>query len=428
MRLIDITDASALSAHYLAVRAYTEELAGPLSGEDQTVQSMPDVSPTKWHRAHITWFFETFVLEPYEDGFERHKDVYNFLFNSYYEQVGDRFPRAQRGLISRPGAEEVSVYRRNVDARIEALLAIADEITLAELAPLIILGCHHEQQHQELLLMDIKHVLSINPMRPAYRDVPHTPAEDPGPLNWVEFDGGIVQVGKDEAAPGFTFDNEGPRHEALLQPFKLADRLITCGEWLAFMADDGYHRAELWLSEGWHVRNADNWDAPLYWHPSETGWQIHTLSGTRTIDPHEPVCHISFYEADAYATWAKARLATEFEWERAVELHLEEDGHRDVTIALHPEGAGSPTGTLRQMIGDCWEWTESSYRPYPGFAVADGAIGEYNGKFMINQMVLRGGCAFTPAGHVRPTYRNFFPPHTRWQLSGVRLAADLPNG
>ncbi len=425
MSLIDVTDAGALTARYLAVRSYTEDLAAPLSSEDQTVQSMPDVSPTKWHRAHITWFFETFVLEPYEAEFKRYDEIYNFLFNSYYEQVGDRFPRPERGLISRPGAFEVTEYRRNVDTRIERLLASADEMTLKEVAPLIILGCHHEQQHQELILMDIKHVLSINPIEPAYVETPHSLSVDPGPLNWIDFDGGIVEIGVDEGAPGFTFDNEGPRHEALLRPFKLADRLITCGEWLEFMASDGYHRSELWLSEGWHTRNAADWDAPLYWKPSETGWQIHTLNGTRPIDPHEPVCHVSFYEADAYATWANARLATEFEWERAAELHLESNDNQDVSPTLHPQHAGAASSALRQMIGDCWEWTESAYRPYPGFAVTEGAIGEYNGKFMINQMVLRGGCAFTPPGHVRSTYRNFFPPHTRWQLSGVRLAADL---
>lgn len=408
----------ALADRFLQVRATTERLAAPLSAEDQTVQSMPDTSPTKWHRAHITWFFETFLLAPHAASFKPFDPHFSFLFNSYYEQVGERYPRPHRGLISRPGAEEITAYRAAVDQQVVDLLAASDEQALDVLAPLIELGCHHEQQHQELLLMDIKHMLSLNPMDPVYRSEPHVDSPDPGPLGWVGFDGGTVKIGRDDDDPGFGFDNEGPRHEALVHPFKLADRLITCGEWLDFMADDGYHRPEIWLSDGWHKRLADGWESPLYWRESEKGWRIHTLSGSRPIDHHEPVCHVSFYEADAYATWAGKRLATEFEWEHAagdrpIEGNLE---------ALHPSHAGPPTGELRQLFGDCWEWTESAYRPYPGFRPVDGAIGEYNGKFMINTMVLRGGCAFTPLGHTRSTYRNFFHPHTRWHLSGVRLA------
>ena len=408
----------ALVDRFLQVRATTERLAAPLSAEDQTVQSMPDTSPTKWHRAHITWFFETFLLAPHAPNFEPYDPHFSFLFNSYYEQVGDRYPRPNRGLVSRPGADEVTAYRAAVDQQVVDLLATADEPTLEVLASLIELGCHHEQQHQELLLMDIKHVLSLNPMEPAYRSEPHIDAPDPGPLGWVEFRGGVVEVGRDDDAPGFGFDNEGPRHEALIQPFRLADRLITCGEWLDFMADDGYHRPEIWLSDGWHKRLSEGWESPLYWRESETGWRIHTLTGSRPIDRHEPVCHVSFYEADAYATWAGKRLATEFEWEHAA-------GDRPIDgnfEGLHPDHAGPSTGEIRQLYGDCWEWTESAYRPYPGFRPVEGAIGEYNGKFMINTMVLRGGCAFTPLGHTRPTYRNFFHPHTRWHLSGVRLA------
>ncbi len=382
---------------------------------------MPDTSPTKWHRAHITWFFETFLLAPHVPNFEPFDPHFSFLFNSYYEQVGERYPRPHRGLISRPGAEEITAYRAAVDQQVIDLLASSDEQTLEVLAPLIELGCHHEQQHQELLLMDIKHVLSLNPMEPAYRSEPHVDGPDPGPLGWLDFDGGTVTIGRDDDEPGFGFDNEGPRHEALVHPFRLADRLITCGEWLDFMADDGYHRPEIWLSDGWHKRLADGWESPLYWRESEKGWRIHTLTGSRPIDRHEPVCHVSFYEADAYATWAGKRLATEFEWERAA-------GNRPIEgnfDGLHPSNAGPSNGEIRQLFGDCWEWTESAYRPYPGFRPVDGAIGEYNGKFMINTMVLRGGCAFTPLGHTRPTYRNFFHPHTRWHLSGVRLA-DQP--
>ena len=425
MSLIETTNAAALLALYSKVRGYTEELSEPLSAEDQTVQSMPDTSPTKWHRAHTTWFFETFVLEPFEDGFARYDEIYNFLFNSYYTQVGDRFSRPDRGLISRPGAAEVGQYRANVDDRIHQLLSSMEEETLSDVASLVVLGCHHEQQHQELLLMDIKHVLSINPIEPAYKETESALVEAPGPLGWVDFEGGVFNVGKDESAPGFSYDNEGPEHEALIRPFKLANRLITCGEWLEFMADDGYHRAELWLSEGWAYQNENDWDAPLYWRASDHGWVMHTLTGTHLVEANEPVCHVSFYEADAYATWANARLATEFEWERAAQLHLESGGETEVVQRLHP-GAANSSGTqeLQQMFGDCWEWTGSQYRPYPGFKIPEGAIGEYNGKFMINQMVLRGGCAFTSEGHIRPTYRNFFPAHTRWHLSGVRLAKD----
>ncbi len=439
MSLIDTSNAAALSALYLRVRNYTEELSEPLSPEDQTVQSMPDTSPTKWHRAHTTWFFETFILEPYESNFARYDEIYNFLFNSYYVQVGDRFSRPDRGLISRPGAAEIAQYRANVDGRIVALIESADDATRAEIATLLVLGCHHEQQHQELLLMDIKHVLSINPTEPAYSansansaysdsaadgSAPTQPSAPPD-LGWVEFEGGVFPIGKNHSDSGFTFDNEGPEHDALIGPFKLADRLITCGEWLNFMADDGYHRAELWLSEGWAYRNEHNWEAPLYWHGSDHGWVMHTLTGTRPVDPNEPVCHVSFYEADAFASWADARLPTEFEWERAAQLHIDAGATAELTPRLHPVVASdSELGLLGQMFGECWEWTGSQYRPYPGFKAPDGAIGEYNGKFMINQMVLRGGCAYTSEGHIRPTYRNFFPAHTRWHLSGVRLAKD----
>jgi ergothioneine biosynthesis protein EgtB len=411
------------------VRARTEELAAPLSGEDQTVQSMPDVSPTKWHRAHVTWFFETFVLADHEPGFTPFQDKYWFLFNSYYETVGPRYSRPERGLISRPGAHEVGAYRAHVDARVRDLLTSLDPGTLAKLVPVLELGFHHEQQHQELLLMDIKHVLSRNPLRPVYAGRPSEPADPsvPDRLGWLDVPGGLVEVG--HAGDGFGFDNESPRHRVWLEPYRLADRLVTNGEWQEFMSDGGYRRHELWLSDGWAKVNTEGWRAPLYWTEQDGVWLEHTLHGTFPVDRSLPVSHVSFYEADAYATWAGRRLPSEAEWEHAVTVNgctgddpmLAEANLAD-DQTFHPRPAGPPTGRLRQAFGDCWEWTSSAYHPYPGFRAAPGAIGEYNGKFMSNQMVLRGGCAFTPRGHVRPTYRNFFPHQARWALAGLRLA------
>ncbi|WP_036555157.1 ergothioneine biosynthesis protein EgtB [Nocardioides insulae] len=404
------------------VRAYTEQLAAPLSPEDQTVQSMPDVSPTKWHRAHVTWFFETFILAEHERDFAPFQDQYWFLFNSYYEQVGPRYARPMRGVISRPGAHDVGLYRGNVDDRMRDLVAGVDEGTLAKLLPTIELGFHHEQQHQELLLMDIKHVLSLNPLRPAYAGAP-APSGAAGPLSWRDYEGGLVEIGHEGGA--FCFDNELPRHQQWLEPYRLADRLVTNGEWQAFMADGGYRRPELWLSDGWAKITTEGWHAPFYWVEADGVWLEHTLHGTRPVDPELPVCHVSHYEADAFATWAGKRLPTEAEWEHAAQL--EEAGRTPAgnladTISWHPRPAGGPTGGLRQLFGDCWEWTSSSYLPYPGFHPPTGAIGEYNGKFMSAQMVLRGGCALTPPGHARASYRNFFPAGARWPLTGLRLA------
>ena len=418
---------------YHDVRARTEALASRLSPEDQTVQSMPDASPTKWHLAHVTWFFETFVLAPHEDGHEPFHPRYSYLFNSYYEAVGERHPRPDRGLVTRPGVDEVTAYRNDVDRRINELLTSAPPDTVAAMAPVIELGLHHEEQHQELILMDIKHLFSKNSMQPAYVEGTKHQAGDPGPVGWVEFDGGVVSVGVPDGA-GFHFDNEGPRHETLVEPFRLADRLVTAGEWLEFMDDGGYQRPELWLSDGWYRRLAEGWEAPEYWRLGDVGraedgtWRLHRLDGTSEIDPHEPVCHLSFYEADAFATWKGSRLPTEFEWEHAA-AELDVVGNfmapDPTTGTLHPEAAGPATGELRQMFGDVWEWTGSPYRPYPRYRAPEGAIGEYNGKFMINTMVLRGGCAFTPPGHTRVSYRNFFHPHTRWHLSGLRLAESV---
>ncbi len=327
-------------------------------------------------------------------------------------------------MISRPGAHDVGLYRGDVDDRMRALVEGLDEGTLAKLAPTIELGFHHEQQHQELLLMDIKHVLSLNPLRPAYAGRPAT-AADPTPLGWKEYGGGMVEIGYEGG--GFCFDNELPRHQQFLQPYRLADRLVTNCEWLEFMADSGYGRAELWLSDGWARVNEEGWRAPFYWTEVDGVWLEHTLHGTFPVDPALPVCHVSHYEADAYATWAGKRLPTEAEWEHAAQLEGRTGtGTLADTDSWHPRAAGPPMGGLRQLFGDCWEWTSSAYLPYPGFHPAAGAIGEYNGKFMSSQMVLRGGCAVTPPEHARASYRNFFPPGARWPVTGVRLADGSP--
>lgn len=414
---------SGLVESYTHVRAMTERLASVLSAEDQTVQSMPDVSPTKWHRAHVTWFFETFVLAEYEQGYRTFDDAFAYIFNSYYEQVGARHPRPERGLLSRPGIDEIARYRAYVDGSMEAVLRDPAQPGLADL---ITLGLHHEQQHQELLLMDIKHVLSKNPLHPAYLPGPTPgPSVHPPKAGWIEHDGGPVEMG--HRGIGFGFDNEFPVHTVHLTPFALADRPVTCGEWLSFMEDDGYRRPEFWLSDGWGVVNAEHWDAPLYWQrdPDDPDrWLQFTLAGLRPVEPDEPVCHVSYYEADAFAHWTGMRLPTESEWEAIATAHAEGDNvlHDEVLIegAPHPR----PAVSNNAMVGDVWEWTSSAYSPYPGFRTAPGAVGEYNGKFMVSQYVLRGGCCATPAGHVRPTYRNFFPPGARWAFGGVRLARD----
>jgi ergothioneine biosynthesis protein EgtB len=425
------------------VRDLTEELAAPLSPEDQTVQSMPDVSPTKWHRAHTSWFFETFLLEPSLPGYSPFDPDYGYLFNSYYESLGARHPRPSRGLLSRPRAKEVSAYRASVDAAMQKLIAgITDTSPLSELVEL---GLNHEQQHQELLLMDIKHVLSQNLPQPQYVCGPERGDPErgdgglqamssghpgtPGHLgsgagtststisSMIEHDGGLCEIGF--RGSGFVFDNELPRHVVHLEPFAIDARPVTCGEWIEFIDDGGYDRAELWLSDGWASCQAQQWDAPLYWFKDDGGWRYYTLGGPRDVRCDEPVCHVSYYEADAFARWAGARLPTEAEWETVAQGSLPAGNFLDPAV-LHPR----PVTSSSSMFGDVWQWTSSAYAPYPGFHPASGAVGEYNGKFMVNQYVLRGGSCVTPVGHVRPTYRNFFPPSARWVFSGLRLAHD----
>ena len=402
---------------FRSVRALTEAIAAPLSAEDQTAQSMDDVSPTKWHRAHTTWFFEEFVLAPNLGGYSVFDPNYGFLFNSYYESVGDRHPRANRGVITRPGIDEVAAYRAHVDAAMDELFAA--EIPNHVLA-LIELGLHHEQQHQELALMDIKHVLSQNVLDPVYRATT-VERSNASVLEWIDVDGGVVSIG--HCNDGFAFDNESPSHQQVVSPYALASRPVNCGEVLSFIADGGYSRAELWLSDGWAVVQRESWTAPLYWSNDGGEWTHFTLSGRQSIERNAPVSHVSYYEADAIARWMDARLPTEAEWEHAARTVPVVGNFLDLNV-LAPFSGIAESGSLRQMFGDVWEWTASAYQPYPGFRAAPGAVGEYNGKFMVNQQVLRGGCSLTPAEHIRPTYRNFFPPASRWQVAGLRLARD----
>lgn len=410
----------AVRARYHHVRQESRALAAPLSDADATVQSMEDASPAKWHLAHTTWFFETMILKPNVAGYRVFDESFNYLFNSYYETVGKRQPRPRRGMITRPSLERVMDYRAYVDAAMDRLVAGGPDPAVADLAEL---GLHHEQQHQELLLTDILHLFAQSPLRPAYRESQPLAVEpESRALGWVGVDGGIVEIGHD--GDGFAYDCEGPRHEALIRPFRLADRLVTNVEWLAFMADGGYRNPLLWLSDGWAAVQANGWDAPLYWDESDGDWSSMTLRGPQPVDPAAPVVHVSYFEADAFATWAGKRLPGEAEWERAAE-GLSQAG----TFAgggagrLRPRPASDAPG-LRQMFGDVWEWTRSPFTPYPGFRPAAGAVGEYNGKFMNGQYVLRGGSCATPDGHVRATYRNFFQPDKRWQFSGLRLAED----
>jgi ergothioneine biosynthesis protein EgtB len=403
---------------YLSVRRVTQALAKPLSAEDCVVQSMPDASPVKWHLAHTTWFFETFILER-RSGYRPFDPAFRVLFNSYYNAVGEKHPRPERGLLSRPGLEEVLAYRRHVDEAMVGLLA--EKRPPADVLELIELGLNHEQQHQELVLTDVKHLLSRNPLKPAYqKQWPLTPIRARAPW-WIAFEGGLCEIG--HSGGDFCFDNETPRHRVWLDPFQIASHPATHGDFIAFIEDGGYRRPELWLSAGWDTVCARGWQAPEYWERREGRWYTFTLHGEVPVDRHTPICHVSFFEADAFARWSNARLPTEAEWEVAASSAPLRGNFLD-SGALHPLAVREDPAerTLAQAFGDVWEWTRSEYAPYPGFQPAAGAVGEYNGKFMCNQYVLRGGSCATPAGHIRATYRNFFPPETRWQFSGVRLA------
>ena len=408
---------------YSSTRATSAALAKPLAIEDYVIQAVPDASPAKWHLAHTTWFFENFLLAHFFPDYQRFHPRYNYLFNSYYETVGTFFPRPQRGLLSRPTVEEIYAYRSHVD---EALMARAADLSndqIAEFVSRMQLGFNHEEQHQELLITDIKTLYALNPLRPAYNSAHAAHGSEVAPLRWIDIPAGIHAIG--HTAPSlFAFDNESPRHRVYLNGAQLASRPVTNLEFMAFMDDAGYKRAELWLSNGWQTVNERGWCAPLYWERVDGEWWHYTLAGMRAVAPHEPVCHVSYYEAEAYARWANARLPTEAEWEvvaadQPIRGNFQESGR------FHPAPADAASTRSTQFFGDVWEWTQSAYLPYPGFRASAGSLGEYNGKFMVSQMVLRGGSCATPQAHVRPTYRNFFYAPDRWQFKGLRLARDL---
>jgi ergothioneine biosynthesis protein EgtB len=416
-------------------RDFTSSLCADLEPEDCVVQSMPDVSPTKWHLAHTTWFLETFILKKFVPGYRAEIPEYAYLFNSYYNAAGDMHRRDLRGLISRPTVSEAQRYRESIDSHMDDLLSNADEKLLDEIEPLLVLGVHHEQQHQELLITDIKHVFAQNPLHPVFRKPKTggrssaTPGSQSSPLQFVDFEETVTEIGHD--GDGFSYDNEGPRHQALVPAFSLATRPVTNGEYIAFIEDNGYNRPEFWLSLGWMTVNEQRWNAPLYWTQRDGAWWNFTLSGLRPVDQSEPVTHVSYFEADAFANWAGARLATEFEWERAA-LNCPIEGNFVENELFHPMAVGvaasankpGKSQSLHKMFGDVWEWTRSAYSPYPGYRAEPGALGEYNGKFMCNQYVLRGGSCATSRTHIRRTYRNFFQPEKRWQFTGIRLARD----
>ncbi len=432
--------AESLLARFHQVRNFTNALCSGLEPEDYVIQSMPDVSPTKWHLAHTTWFFETFILKKFLAGYRAEIPEYAYLFNSYYNAAGDMHRRDLRGLISRPTVQETQRYRASIDSHIDDLLSDADEKLLDEIEPILVLGIHHEQQHQELLITDIKHVFAQNPLYPVFREgrarhsvrAEERTATECRPYQFIDFEEITTTIGHDGC--GFAYDNEGPRYQALVPAFSLASRPVTNGEYIEFIKDSGYTRPEFWLSLGWITVNepaSGGWQAPLYWTKRDGVWWHFTLSGFRPVDESEPVTHVSYFEADAYASWAGARLPTEFEWERAA-LDCPIEGNLVDTELFHPVAVASAISaekrvkdrSLHQMFGDVWEWTRSAYSPYPGYRAAPGALGEYNGKFMCNQYVLRGGSCATSRSHIRPTYRNFFQPEKRWQFTGIRLARD----
>jgi len=406
------------------IRDFTNSLCAGLEPEDCVVQSMPDVSPTKWHLAHTTWFFETFILKKFVPGYQAEILEYAYLFNSYYNAAGDMHRRDLRGLISRPTVSQAHRYRASVDSHIDDLLSNSDESLLDEMETILVLGMHHEQQHQELLITDIKHVFAQNPLHPVFRERNRDLAgRKISPIQFIDFEETVPAIGHD--GDGFAYDNEGPRHRALVPAFSLATRPITNGEYIAFIEDNGYNRPEFWLSLGWMTVNEQRWNAPLYWTKRDGAWWNFTLSGLRPVDQSELVTHVSYFEADAYANWAGARLPTEFEWERAsLDCPIQGNFVEDEFFHPRPMSRSGNERQLYQMFGDVWEWTRSAYSPYPGYRAAPGALGEYNGKFMCNQYVLRGGSCATSRSHIRRTYRNFFQPEKRWQFTGIRLARD----
>ena len=406
------TSNEALLSRFKTVRSWSETLVSPLQTEDFVAQPMPDASPAKWHLAHVTWFWETFLLKPHLPAYQALFPEYEILFNSYYNAVGPQFPRAQRGTITRPTVSQTFDYRRHVDAAMEELLSSTDD----DLTALVELGLNHEQQHQELIVTDLKFLLSCNPLYPIYQEQAR-PETVPADAQWIAHEGGLVEIGY--GGKGFSFDNEGPLHRVWLEPFEVSSQLVSCGDWLEFIDDGAYNRSEFWLSAGWNVVQSQGWQSPLYWQKSADGWQQFTLSGLRDIDANEPIAHLSYFEADAFARWNGARLPTEFEWEALcggapIEGNFAESG------LLHPRAA-----TDFEPFGNVWQWTRSQYCPYPGYRADEGALGEYNGKFMCNQFVLRGGSCATPQSHIRASYRNFFPPDARWQFAGLRLARDV---
>jgi ergothioneine biosynthesis protein EgtB len=411
-----------LGAAYNRVRELSESLCETLQPEDCVVQTVPEVSPTKWHLAHTSWFFEAFVLKEALSDYTPINAQYSYLFNSYYNAAGKMHCRPKRGLISRPTLSETLEYRHRVDALMEGILENQD--LLKRFAPTIVLGINHEQQHQELMLTDIKHVFSENPLRPIFRKRAETMCSRVPPVRWVPFKAGVYQIG--HAGGGFFYDNEEPRHRQFVEDFHLASRLVTNREYIEFIEDGGYHRPEFWLSLGWYTVGEQRWEAPLYWEGGDGTWSIFTLTGVCELDKNEPVCHVSYFEADAFARWAGARLPTEFEWEIAAG-DLPRIGNFVENETFHPKPIDESVApeSIAQMFGDLWEWTSSSYSPYPGYVTAPGALGEYNGKFMCNQYVLRGGSCATSQSHIRKTYRNFFPPNARWQFMGIRLAKGV---
>ncbi|NIZ63228.1 ergothioneine biosynthesis protein EgtB [Sedimentitalea sp. CY04] len=408
-----------MGAYYETVRTRSLDLVEGLSPEDMGLQSMEDASPAKWHLAHTSWFFEQFILKEYQADYQSPDDRFAFLFNSYYVKMGPRHTRSNRGLISRPDVDAVLAYRFHVDAAMQALLH-QDRTDTGDVLELAILGCHHEMQHQELLVTDLLHALSHNPLLPAYREPTPAPVAKAAPLDWIEHGGGLLEIGHD--GNGFAYDCEGPRHKTYLRPFRLASRLVTNGDWIEFMQAGGYQSAEHWLSDAWACKQREDWDAPLYWWQQDDQWWSYTLRGPQPVDLNAPVVHVSYYEADAFARWSGQRLPTEAEWEVIAREYpikgnfLETGNHRPVA-SQHPNDP--------QLWGDVWEWTQSPFTPYPGFRAPKGAVGEYNGKFMCNQFVLRGGSCATPIDQMRSSYRTFFYPHQRWQMLGLRLADDV---